>query len=134
MSAYSETRTTFKDAALLLEALKEMGYGEVECHIGNPQQLVGYHGDLRADKADIIIRRKHIGSASNDIGFRRGADGTYGAIISDYDSHKHNAQWTAKLRNSYADKGIMRQAKRAGLRFTGKKLVANKMKYEFVKA
>jgi hypothetical protein len=111
-----------------------MGYTEVENHIGNPQQLVGYHGDLRAQRADLIIRRKHIGSASNDIGFVKSADGTYAAIISDYDSGRHNAQWTAKLRNAYADKGIMRQAKRAGLKFIDKKMVKNKMKYEFILA
>ena len=68
------------------------------------QQLEGYHGDLRQDTAEIIIPRRFIGSASNDIGFKLQEDGTYGAIISDYDrtSMKYNQDWIGKLSQRYS--------------------------------
>lgn len=132
MSKYSENQTQFKDAELLVQALAEMGYTTVEVN-KEAQNLVGYHGDTRADKAEIIVRRAYIGKASNDIGFRRNVNGTYGAIISDFDSHRHNAQWLSKLKVKYAEKGIMRTAARQGLRFTGSKVVNGKSQFQFVK-
>lgn len=57
--------------------------------------LIGYHGDNRANlsksdpnyapKCNIIIRRKTLGSASNDVGYRRNEEGGYTAYVSDYD-------------------------------------------------
>jgi hypothetical protein len=66
---------------------------------GSPVQLEGYTGDRRTQTAEIIIPRKQVGAASNDIGFKQQADGTFTAIISDYDSRTYNADWlkTVKL-------------------------------------
>lgn len=50
-----------------------------------PVNLYGYHGDVRPEKAEIVIRRSSISSSSNDVGFQRQPDGTYQAIVSDYD-------------------------------------------------
>jgi hypothetical protein len=135
MSAYSENRTSFKDIDTLIAALAECGYpkSHIEIH-DKPQNLYGYHGDKREDTAEVIIRRKYVGSASNDIGFKRSADGTYAAIISDYDSHKHNAKWMAKLKTSYAENGIMKTASKQGLRFAGKKVVNGRLQLQFLKA
>lgn len=112
---------------MLLAALFEMGYTEVEDHIGSPQPLVGYQGDFRtadgightrkaseAMKADIIIRRKQVGSSSNDIGFTRNADGTYSAIISDFDSTRHNAGWLKSVKQEYSKQFVFANAKKAG--------------------
>ena len=135
MSAYSEVKTQFNDGGLLIEALEEMGF-KPENHIGNPQRLTGYQGDRRTDVADIIIPRTQVGRASNDIGFVRGSDGTFRAIISDYDSSKYDTQWLKQVRASYTDKGIMKSAKLAGLRFVSKAKNAKtgKMDYQFLKA
>ena len=116
MSAYTEQQTQITDADILKKCLEEKGFKEVEQH-KEAQQLVGYHGDKRQQTAEIIIRRKHVGSASNDIGFKKQADGTYAAIISDYDKGKHNANWMADLKKRYADKKIRAQAQKAGLTF-----------------
>jgi hypothetical protein len=140
MSAYSENKTSFKDVDTLIEALVACGYPKeaIEVH-KTPQHLYGYHGDRRADTADIIIRRENVnrymsGGASNDIGFKKSADGTYNAIISEYDSGKHNAQWMAKLKTSYAENGIMKTAGKQGLRFAGRKIVNGKVQLQFITA
>lgn len=148
MSAYSEVVTQFTDGELLIEALREMGFQPVNC-IGNPKPLVGYQGDFRtadgeghtkdaskAMRADIILPRAQVGGASNDIGFKRGADGKFAAIVSDYDSSRYNAEWMKKLRAGYTDKGIMKSAAKAGLKFIskGKNPITQKMDYQFLKA
>jgi hypothetical protein len=134
MSAYTEQKTQITDADVLKECLKEKGYGTVEHHT-EAKQLVGYHGDLRQQEAEIIIRRQHISSASNDIGFKKQTDGTYGAIISDYDKYKHNDAWMVDLKKRYAEKKIMKQAKTSGLKFVRKtKSNDGSFKLQFVKA
>jgi hypothetical protein len=120
MSAYSTNETQFKNKELLLQALAEMGFDASTVEVNETaQHLYGYHGDKRADTAEIIIRRKHIGSASNDIGFKLQSNGTYGAVISDYDSNRFNSAWRGKLTAAYARAGIIQTAKRQGLRFAG---------------
>jgi len=76
----------FKSKALLLNALHQLGWTpeQIEVH-GTPANLVGFQGDTRADTADIIIRRKFIGSLSNDLGFRY-VNGAYVPIVSEYDN------------------------------------------------
>lgn len=71
----------------LLAALATFGWsgGKVEVH-EEAQALYGYHGDKRAEKANVIIRRNNTGiQSSNDIGFAKQADGTYKPIVSEYD-------------------------------------------------
>ena len=103
-----------------MKALNEMGYKEVEVH-EEAQQLVGYHGDLRAQKANIIVRRKFIGHAANDLGFVKSADGTYSAIISDFDLGKHNDRWQKDLKKNYTEAVGRKTAKANGLVFLGMK-------------
>ena len=83
MSKYGLLETQIADQKYLIAALGEMGY-RVEVH---PQgaALVGYEGHERQEKANIIIRRQHLDSASNDIGFTRASDGRYVARLSEYD-------------------------------------------------
>jgi hypothetical protein len=95
--------------------------------------LVGFQGDYRTQdgeghtkdadkalKADIIIRRKYVGGASNDIGFVKGSDGKFKAVISDYDSSRHNAAWLAKLKGEYAEINVVKTMKRMGVKITGR--------------
>jgi hypothetical protein len=88
MSEYTVCETKLTDAEVLKESL--IGIGVNPKHIEEheeAQQLEGYQGDLRDQKAHIIIRRKHVGSASNDIGFERQANGTYKAWVSQFDKN-----------------------------------------------
>lgn len=83
MSQFATIRTRIKDKAILLKCLKDLGYPYEE---GNNLSLYGYMGDTRSETADIVIRRKHIGSASNDIGFKK-VGSYYNLIISNFDQN-----------------------------------------------
>jgi hypothetical protein len=134
MSKYAEIKCEFKDADVLVKALAEVGYSEVELHTGEGKNLVGYHGDTRKEKANVIVRRKFVGGASNDIGFKLNASGSYDAIISEYDSYKHNDAWMSKLKVSYSELTYKKKAMRMGFRFVGKIVENGKTELKFVKA
>lgn len=100
----------FKDRRLLLAALTDLGYGEVE--EGEALPLYGYQGDRRAETADIVVRREHVGAASNDVGFARTAQG-YVPVVSEYDLRVlHGGQFLAKLRTSYSERVVEEVRKR----------------------
>lgn len=137
MSEYHAQKTEYKDGAALVEALKDSGYAEVEVH-DVATQLYDWHGrkttylDKSGDKANIIVRRHIVGGAANDLGFRKTADGTYEAIVSQYDSGKHNAKWFQNLKRSYVEKVDMKTAAKNGLRFLGRKVVNGKVQLRFM--
>ena len=101
MSHFIVLRTQITDAELLVKALVELGFTQVEVH-QTAQHLYGYRGDVRPQTAEVIIRRTFVGPASNDIGFKRQADGTFDAIISDYDRVRYSQQWLNRLTQRYA--------------------------------
>jgi len=84
-----------------VKALAELGFTQVEVY-QTAQHLYGYQGDMRPQTAEVIIRRTFIGPASNDIGFKRQEDGTFDAIISDYDRARYSPQWLNRLIQRYA--------------------------------
>lgn len=132
MSKYAEVETQYKDAELLCEALREMGY-KPELH-ATAQHLTGYQGDKREETAEIIIPRSQVGNAANDVGFKKNANGTYGAIISQYDAGANcTPAWQKRLKSTYAEKAVMKQAKRGGLKFAGKTTVKGKVVLKFLK-
>ena len=95
---------TFTDSALknrecLLQALAECGYGTVD--EGEALSLYGYRGDQRPETAQIVVRRKFIGAASNDLGFQK-TDAGYVAVISEYDrSFMMQGKFLTNLRTNY---------------------------------
>ncbi len=92
MSHYSKFKTTITSKKHLLNALKDMGFTSDQIRVSeNPMQVEGYEGRLRDERAEIIIPRRFVGGASNDIGFKQNEDGTWGAIISDYDKTSNGA-------------------------------------------
>lgn len=109
MSHFTRVRTRLRDPEVLTEALAAVGHPQVELH-KEPQTLYGYQGDARPERAELIVRRKHIGSASNDIGFARQEDGTYEAIISEYDRRKYDEAWLSKLTHAYSHAATLRYA------------------------
>ena len=106
MSHFTKVKTNISDAATLVKALGDIGFNDVELH-ATPQHLYGYQNDVRKQTAEVIIRRRYVGQASNDIGFARASDGTLTAIISEFDRGYYNADWVAKLSQRYAYHTVM---------------------------
>ena len=133
MSKYGVFETVIKDGTLLCAALEGMGF-TIEAH-EQAVSLYGYHGDVRPEKANIIIRRHNTGiGASNDIGFVRGTDGCYQAIISAYDRGvKFGDSWLGKLKQSYTEQRQMQVARNRGYVFQGREVVKSKDGREDVK-
>lgn len=122
MSKYAELRTVLADESHIIAALNDLGY-VVETPL-EAQSLVGYRGDDRPEKATIIIRRNQLDSASNDIGFARGLDGTFRAIISEYDrSIGYDDAWLGRLAQAYKERQTMSVAKAKGYVFKGREVV-----------
>ena len=96
MSHFTTLTTQLTDTGALRAALADAGYRDIEVH-DQPQPLYGYAGDRRADRAHVIIRRRHVGRLSNDIGFRHQDDGKFLAVISEYDRAKHDERWLGQL-------------------------------------
>jgi hypothetical protein len=101
MSHFTTLKTQITDAKALQAALADLGFKEVEVH-ETAQHLHGFLGDVRAQTAEVVIRRKHIGWLSNDIGFKRNANGTFDAVISEYDRGWYSHDWLQKLTQRYA--------------------------------
>ena len=101
MSAYIQYATPMIEEDVLVTALCEMGFARehIEVH-QSPQTLVGYKGMVRPEMGHIIIRRQHVGAASNDLGFIK-EEGGYRMIISNYDKTRYNANWRMKLQEAY---------------------------------
>lgn len=87
MSAYKKIECDIVDKESLLEALELLDL-EAEVH-ENPINLKGYRGDVRNEKAHIVIDKQQVNKftgASNDIGFLwNEAENKYEFIVSEYD-------------------------------------------------
>lgn len=113
MSEYSVIELDMNDGECIKESLKELGY-IFEDH-DTAQNLVGFQGDSRTQVANIIVRRKHVGAASNDIGFLKKEDGNYELIISDYDKRTTGGKKILKdLKQIYGKHKFLKQAKKMG--------------------
>lgn len=101
MSAYIALATPMTDQDCLLGALSDLGFNQskIEVH-DTPTNLVGYRGGRRSQLANIVIRRQHVGSASNDVGFLATATG-YQAYVSGYDNPRFGPTWLSKLNECY---------------------------------
>ena len=131
MSKYTKQKSTYNDRDCLVAALNEMGYTDVEVH-DEAVNLIGYHADVRPERANVIVRRRYIDTAANDLGFVRESDGTFSAIVSDYDSRKHGAQWMIGLKKAYTEKRLMKHAASKGFKYLGKKVVNNKVQIQWL--
>lgn len=126
MSHFVECRTEFRDPQALIAALVACGFdaSAIEVH-EQAVPLYGYQGDVRPQKAHLIIRRQHIGQGANDVGWERQADGTYRAWVSEFDAgvgpyaHRQdqarfNQRTQNRLRQEYAYQVIARQQRTRG--------------------
>ncbi len=122
MSKYEELRTVLSDEHFLVEGLRELGYNPEVSREG--LSLYGYLGDERPEKAHIVIRRRQLDSASNDIGFARDASGVYRALISEYDRGiGFDDAWLGRVAQTYKERQTMTVAKSKGYRFLGRQVV-----------
>ena len=122
MSKYEELRTVLSEERFLVEALRDLGYSLEVSNEG--LSLYGYLGDERAEKAHIVIRRRQLHSASNDIGFARDEGGVYHALISEYDRGiGFNDAWLGRVAQTYKERQTMAVAKSKGYRFLGRQMV-----------
>lgn len=103
MSKYLElAEEVFKSRELLLAALADLGYTDIE--EGRSLPLYDYRGDRRQETAEMVIRRRHLGPASNDLGFRK-TDRGYVPIISEYDRRTlRSGRFLLELNNLYSDR------------------------------
>jgi hypothetical protein len=109
----------FQDRRLLLAALAAVGYGEVEQ--GERLPLYGYRGDRRDETAEVVVRRRFIGSASNDLGFAATPQG-YVPVISEFDQRTlHGGEFLVRLRTAYSEQ-VVEEVKRR-LRGTARRSV-----------
>ena len=113
MSAYMTLLTPMTDQQCLLAALADLGFdgAKVEVH-ATPVNLVGYAGDRRAQTANIVIRRQHVGAASNDVGFLASATG-YQAFVSGYDHPRFGTGWLTQLNSRYQSHWTAKQERLA---------------------
>jgi hypothetical protein len=125
MSHFVDVVTSIKDPDALIRALIRCGFQKqmIEVH-DTPQNLYGYQGDIRKQKAHIILRRKYVGSSSNDVGYEL-VNGSFVAHISEFDSGtgtyssnqsaRCNLAWQTKLATYYG-------VEKAKLEFEKKKI------------
>jgi hypothetical protein len=113
VSAYVTLMTPMIDQTCVLDALADLGFGadRVEAH-ESPVDLVGYEGSARTQAAEIVIRRRHLGPTSNDLGFRRTPTG-FAAIVSDYDGARFGERWLQELHGRYLHHAERKQARAA---------------------
>jgi hypothetical protein len=113
MSAYMTLLTPMTDQECLLSALADLGFdkSKVEVH-DSPVNLVGYAGDRRAQTANIVIRRQHVGAASNDVGFLASVVG-YQAFVSGYDHPRFGTGWLTQLNSRYQTHWTVKQERLA---------------------
>jgi len=133
MSKYEEMSTVLVHEGYLVEALEQMGY-KPEVYRngaalygylgGNGAALYGYLGDERPEQAHVIIRRRQLDSASNDIGFVRDTSGQYRAVVSDYDRGiGFDQAWLGRVSQAYKERQTMAVAKARGYVFQGRSVI-----------
>jgi len=126
MSAYKVISCEITELSHLIAALEDMGLlkNEIEIH-QDSVHLRGYRGDLRHEKANVIVRKgvvnkRFSAGQSNDIGFEE-VEGKYVARISDYDL----TWWKNKesrFKQVAAAESVIAKAKKKGYQITKKEV------------
>ncbi len=124
MSHFTSIQTEIRQIDYLVKALADMGFDRVEIH-DFATELYGFEGDVRPETAEIIIRRKYISPRSNDIGFKRQADGSYTGVISNYDSRQYSEDWIKQLTQRYAYHTLVETAPQQGFTVEEEEVLAD---------
>lgn len=116
MSEYRILRTQFTSRHLMRQALQAAGTPFEECKPGKETHLFGYHGDVRPEAATFVVRRKHIGRLSNDIGWTWNGH-EFEEIVSEYDQDVTRTTEIRKaVKREYAVAATISQARAKGYR------------------
>jgi hypothetical protein len=115
MSKYKRIECAFKNRESLEAALKEVGVPFEQAN-GNTLTLYGYDDDARPERAALVIRRHNIESMANDMGFALRPDGTFEAIISDFDSGvgRRGLEILNRVKQAYGVHEVTRKARLQG--------------------
>jgi len=130
MSKYKRIETEIKNEALLVQALQDL---EIPFEQGEGLSLYGYHGDKRRETAEIVVRRKHINSSANDLGFHRLPTGGFEAIISEYDSDTRGMEILNQVRQRYAYHAVVAQARARGYNVVQQQAQGGALRLQLVK-
>lgn len=117
------------------------GQGEIEVEVhGKAVRLVDFQGrqthylSASGDVANVIVRRRFVPGASNDLGFVLKADGSYAAVISEYDSRNAcKSAWVDALSHDYAQKKVAKEMKKKGFALLTKKAANGKQQLQYVR-
>jgi hypothetical protein len=106
MSKFDDYQTLMNDQDCLVESLGSLGRKTVLAKDQvNGDPLFGYEGAQRPERAQVILPRKTLSGASNDIGFRRKENGNFTAVVSQYDSSiGYGKEWLGKVSRVYLEK------------------------------
>jgi hypothetical protein len=80
----------------LKQTLTDMGLRNVEVH-ASPVPLNDWIGRPTDVMANVILRKKDIGSSADDMGFVRNANGTWDALVSEIHLFRFDKKWFADL-------------------------------------
>jgi len=122
ISEYTIVKGKYFDSECIKSSLKDLGY-IFEDHLVS-QNLYGYTGDKRKQTANIIVRRKHVGVASNDVGFKKQTNGNYELVISEFDSKGQTGiNFLQKMKQLYAKHVNLKKLKRLNKVITSVKVL-----------
>jgi len=117
MSKYMRVEVNFKDEDTLRQALRDVCQGRgIQFEQGQGLGLYGFRGKARPETADYVIRRNFVGRAANDLGFARKADGTFEAVISQFDSRTEGMKILNEIRQRYTRLQVEKLARARGMR------------------
>lgn len=106
-------QAAFPSLDLLLQALADLGYAREQLEIGENLSLRGYQGDARPETADVVVRRRWLHRASNDLGFMRTPAG-YVPVVSEWDTGylrgRHGEDFVVAVRKAY-NRGVIAATK-----------------------
>lgn len=140
MSHYCEIELRLTgEAEAIVRALLEMDTArgikwkreDIEVH-AERQSLYGFRGDVRPQKAHIIIRRSKVQSGANDLGLEKRADGSWVLHVSEYDRNYYNSEWEKRLLSKWAVQRTGLEAERRGYRWNVNYTEENGQQFAYV--
>jgi hypothetical protein len=124
LSEYAVIQTQFRDVAVLAAALADAGFpaSAIEWH-EEPALLRGPTIEVPG-VAHLVIRGRHVGPGGNDLGFVRGSDGVFHALVGTMEQRTrgwhgpYDQAWLGRLAAAYAVRQLAAQYQAKGWRVT----------------
>lgn len=96
MARFRHIPTPIKSLGGLVKALEELGLRDVEVH-ERAEPLIDWIGRPTDELAQVIVRRRSLGAAGDDVGFARNPDGTFDFLVSDIHLFRFGKGWLEEL-------------------------------------